>query len=60
MLNKKDKNLDVILLALGILALMLIKNSTRFLGVGLISLSLTYFFIDGAIKMNTRKHNKIS
>lgn len=59
MLNVKDRNLDVILLVLGILSLILIKNSTKFLGVGLISLSLTYFFIDGAIKATERKHKKI-
>lgn len=45
---KKDSemSLDIALSILGVILLIVLKNSTRFLGIGLISLGMTYFLFD--------------
>lgn len=45
---KKDSemSLDIALSILGVILLVVLKNSTRFLGIGLISLGITYFLFD--------------
>lgn len=43
---KKDISFDVLVLMLGILLVVMLQNSTRFLGAGFISLGITYLLID--------------
>lgn len=45
---KKDSqvSLDIALSILGLILLIVLKNSTRFLGIGLISLGITYLLYD--------------
>lgn len=45
---KKDSeiSLDIALSMFGLILLIVLKNSTRFLGIGLISLGITYFLFD--------------
>lgn len=41
-----ELSLDIALSLLGVVLLIIVKNSTRFMGIGLISLGITYFLCD--------------
>lgn len=43
---KNERFLEFVLLLIGITICILIKNATRYIGVGFISLSATYLIID--------------
>lgn len=42
----KESIFDMLLLLAGVVLYIIVKNSTRFIGVGLISLATTYLIID--------------
>jgi hypothetical protein len=42
----KESILDILLFLVGVVLYIIVKNSTRFIGVGLISLATTYLIID--------------
>lgn len=43
---ESERLLEILLLVIGIIMCIIVKNSARFMGVGLISLSTTYLLID--------------
>ncbi|SHF11647.1 hypothetical protein [Clostridium fallax] len=60
---KRDISFDILVLMLGILLVVVIQNSTRFLGAGFISLGITYLLIDritgikeGKVKIKKRNN----
>ncbi|MBL4934126.1 MULTISPECIES: hypothetical protein [Clostridium] len=46
MKDNKVCYLDLAVMSIGILLIIVIKNATRFIGVGLLSLAFTYYMID--------------
>ena len=46
MKDNKVCYLDLVVMSIGILLIVVIKNATRFIGVGILSLAFTYYMID--------------
>lgn len=58
---RNENFLDFLLLLIGVIMFIILKNSTRFIGVGLISLATTYLLIDNIgiyAKRKTIYHRK--